>query len=114
MLDTLLLHFFLYCSALHRDLPSFPTRRSSDLRYARTSAICWRDIVPGLSSGIVVFVRSSISASVAPSKSAEDDDAGRQAGHDRSEEHTSELQSRVDLVCRLLLEKKNKDKRNTH
>src|SRR5690242_20949651 len=29
----------------------------------------------------------------------------------RSEEHTSELQSHVNLVCRLLLEKKNK---NTH
>src|SRR5690349_22432361 len=29
---------------------------------------------------------------------------------DRSEEHTSELQSRRDLVCRLLLEKKKKDK----
>src|SRR5438105_10317217 len=29
---------------------------------------------------------------------------------DRSEEHTSELQSRVDLVCRLLLEKKKKQK----
>src|SRR2546421_7236718 len=28
--------------------------------------------------------------------------------HQRSEEHTSELQSRSDLVCRLLLEKKNK------
>src|SRR5207247_8293913 len=28
------------------------------------------------------------------------------AGGPRSEEHTSELQSRVDLVCRLLLEKK--------
>src|SRR5207247_7708329 len=28
----------------------------------------------------------------------------------RSEEHTSELQSRVDLVCRLLLEKKKKNK----
>src|SRR5699024_12044847 len=27
---------------------------------------------------------------------------------DRSEEHTSELQSRFDLVCRLLLEKKKK------
>src|SRR5207247_9532384 len=27
----------------------------------------------------------------------------------RSEEHTSELQSRVDLVCRLLLEKKNRE-----
>src|SRR5699024_12228123 len=31
--------------------------------------------------------------------------------HDRSEEHTSELQSRFDLVCRLLLEKKNKSKK---
>src|SRR2546421_6332476 len=29
----------------------------------------------------------------------------------RSEEHTSELQSRSDLVCRLLLEKKKKKKR---
>src|SRR2546421_9134500 len=29
----------------------------------------------------------------------------------RSEEHTSELQSRSDLVCRLLLEKKKKTKR---
>src|SRR2546421_7846493 len=28
----------------------------------------------------------------------------------RSEEHTSELQSRSDLVCRLLLEKKKKNK----
>src|SRR2546421_7077737 len=28
--------------------------------------------------------------------------------HNRSEEHTSELQSRSDLVCRLLLEKKKK------
>src|SRR5260370_21793774 len=31
-------------------------------------------------------------------------DAG---GSDRSEEHTSELQSHLNLVCRLLLEKKN-------
>src|SRR5699024_11896915 len=30
----------------------------------------------------------------------------RRAVEDRSEEHTSELQSRFDLVCRLLLEKK--------
>src|SRR5260370_22790268 len=29
-------------------------------------------------------------------------------GPDRSEEHTSELQSHLNLVCRLLLEKKNK------
>src|SRR5450830_2055557 len=31
----------------------------------------------------------------------------------RSEEHTSELQSRFDLVCRLLLEKKKKTKSHT-
>src|SRR5690349_24240197 len=31
-----------------------------------------------------------------------------EAGRERSEEHTSELQSRRDLVCRLLLEKKNR------
>src|SRR5438874_10180517 len=31
-------------------------------------------------------------------------------GDERSEEHTSELQSRRDLVCRLLLEKKKKKK----
>src|SRR5947207_11935831 len=38
-----------------------------------------------------------------------------QAAHrdlDRSEEHTSELQSHSDLVCRLLLEKKKKDRSN--
>src|SRR2546422_7695737 len=32
----------------------------------------------------------------------------------RSEEHTSELQSRLHLVCRLLLEKKNKSRGLTH
>src|SRR5438874_6409972 len=34
--------------------------------------------------------------------------------HPRSEEHTSELQSRRDLVCRLLLEKKKKQKNKPH
>src|SRR5438105_15618648 len=43
-----------------------------------------------------------------------DEDAAAALGRDprgrpRSEEHTSELQSRVDLVCRLLLEKKKYD-----
>src|SRR2546430_4750308 len=32
----------------------------------------------------------------------------------RSEEHTSELQSQSNLVCRLLLEKKKKNKQNRH
>src|SRR2546421_1588322 len=35
------------------------------------------------------------------------------AGLERSEEHTSELQSRSDLVCRLLLEKKKNTCRRT-
>src|SRR5438105_9829454 len=43
----------------------------------------------------------SIHATVAP----------HSCGATRSEEHTSELQSRVDLVCRLLLEKKKKKKK---
>src|SRR2546422_7585893 len=34
--------------------------------------------------------------------------ACREAERQRSEEHTSELQSRLHLVCRLLLEKKKK------
>src|SRR5690606_41791481 len=34
------------------------------------------------------------------------------AQHERSEEHTSELQSRENLVCRLLLEKKKTTKNN--
>src|SRR2546429_1355817 len=40
---------------------------------------------------------------------------GEQEGldiHERSEEHTSELQSRLHLVCRLLLEKKKKKRDN--
>src|SRR5260370_8349653 len=36
--------------------------------------------------------------------------AGRRPAGERSEEHTSELQSHLNLVCRLLLEKKKKTK----
>src|SRR2546422_4118173 len=52
----------------------------------------------------------------------EEDDERRAAGgcearhrarKPRSEEHTSELQSRLHLVCRLLLEKKKKKKKQT-
>src|SRR2546429_7276890 len=38
--------------------------------------------------------------------------AARAVASCRSEEHTSELQSRLHLVCRLLLEKKNKKEEN--
>src|SRR5690349_23230655 len=53
------------------------------------------------------------SAAAAPNRSprqtvarATHDETGEQPDTPRSEEHTSELQSRRDLVCRLLLEKK--------
>src|SRR2546427_8670016 len=35
-------------------------------------------------------------------------------GNERSEEHTSELQSQSNLVCRLLLEKKKQNRRKTY
>src|SRR5690348_18120014 len=43
-----------------------------------------------------------------PDASAVDEGDPLAVGRDRSEEHTSELQSPVHLVCRLLLEKKKK------
>src|SRR5262249_59033485 len=58
--------------------PLFPTRRSSDLRTYR----------------------------LGPDKTAEVEDDTLGATAARSEEHTSELQSLTNLVCRLLLEKK--------
>src|SRR3712207_8685610 len=45
-----------------------------------------------------------------PDAAAEEQSEAQQQGETRSEEHTSELQSRQYLVCRLLLEKK----KNTH
>src|SRR3712207_8683162 len=54
-----------------------------------------------------------------PSDQAKPELVVARAGKPRSEEHTSELQSRQYLVCRLLLENKNKrinliHSRNTH
>src|SRR2546422_4432968 len=43
--------------------------------------------------------------------SASDGRTGSAGSGQRSEEHTSELQSRLHLVCRLLLEKKKKKKK---
>src|SRR2546427_8531167 len=40
--------------------------------------------------------------------------AGIPPNSGRSEEHTSELQSQSNLVCRLLLEKKKKKRKNQH
>src|SRR5438045_5885012 len=73
----------------HRDLHSFPTRRSSDLtvrsRKRRVSSRTISRTSTSRSGGSTVTARTV-----------------------RSEEHTSELQSLRHLVCRLLLEIKNK------
>src|SRR5437773_12324083 len=87
--------FFFYCSGDHRDLHSFPTRRSSDLLRELTE-IADKTVKVELerSSGVGdVRIVGGLLRAV------------------RSEEHTSELQSHHDLVCRLLLEKKKKNKK---
>src|SRR5207249_11043948 len=92
---TLILSLFLsfHCSAPHRHLHSFPTRRSSDLGTLAQAP-------PGRQGRDLPLV-------VLPEQGLPCARGGRQEG--RSEEHTSELQSRFDLVCRLLLEKKKKN-----
>src|SRR5690349_24143324 len=49
----------------------------------------------------------------APWSPLHEEDAKRPIRERRSEEHTSELQSRRDLVCRLLLEKKKQQEKHT-
>src|SRR5690348_18205297 len=78
--------FFFHCYGDPRDLHSFPTRRSSDLAGAAAHEPALKGPRP------------------------RDPDRRHRPdliAYDRSEEHTSELQSPVHLVCRLLLEKKN-------
>src|SRR5690606_41728645 len=100
--------------AVHLDLPSFPTRRSSDLVIDNLARL--------VDEHTVVYSMVGNAASPDNTKwynaraywydklreqiAAGDIDIPDQ---ERSEEHTSELQSREKLVCRLLLEKKNKN-----
>src|SRR5205807_10384217 len=83
MSNELLFIFFFYYSGDHQDLHSFPTRRSSDLGAERC------------------LERSHERHLYAPQLNR------LELQLPRSEEHTSELQSPCNLVCRLLLEKKN-------
>src|SRR5690606_41884527 len=86
----------------HRDLHSFPTRRSSDL--------CWS------SHSRLAPIRTHCTAS-RPIPRRGRTGSGRCTGcltNWRSEEHTSELQSRENLVCRLLLEKKKTPRKTLH
>src|SRR5699024_12231739 len=75
-----------------RPLHSFPTRRSSDL----VPCVLLLPAAHRPGAANPVFVPDCRTTEYTEYRS------------DRSEEHTSELQSRFDLVCRLLLEKKKK------
>src|SRR5205823_12702008 len=83
--------FLSSCLAAHRELHSFPTRRSSDLHGSG-----W--LGKGLGRRQAFLGCQRLLPLQLPF-----DDAQR-----RSEEHTSELQSLAYFVCRLLLEKKKK------
>src|SRR2546422_6673496 len=84
---------------------SCPCRRRRDHRWrspARPRLSCGRDTGEGAE-----IVREGLG------DAARIVDAYRHATQRRSEEHTSELQSRLHLVCRLLLEKKKKKRTTT-
>src|SRR5207248_11322268 len=89
--------FYLVIGAGHAFLPySFPTRRSSDLGCdvppSNTVKDAWRD-----------------SSKTRPANALELKSIPK-----RSEEHTSELQSPYELVCRLLLEKNKRPPTTDH
>src|SRR5437867_7902988 len=98
---SLSLYLFLLAPGDHFTLPSFPTRRSSDLEYRRTIDVArrlgcrWVRPAPREKGRPDLKILATFLAGRRPH---------------RSEEHTSELQSPYDLVCRLLLEKKKKTK----
>src|SRR5207248_9310083 len=95
-------------SALH----SFPTRRSSDLQRSWVPARTSNSTVAGprawSSRTAAQLQRIRPKASSNRSTCSSVCTAETVNTRHRSEEHTSELQSPYDLVCRLLLEKKKK------
>src|SRR5436309_12193760 len=96
------------CSEDRRDPHCFPTRRSSDL-----SALRFRKGAGMSAHGFENAVTERVYRWIVDNDLVHTRLLGRIGGRDaerdrdeRSEEHTSELQSRENLVCRLLLEKK--------
>src|SRR5690606_40917842 len=99
---------------VHQHPLSSPTRRSSDLSAASHASTCGlisvstnfatvrrRDSCSGVNC---MWFLPRFTRYLLP---VHGEKVARRAGRGRSEEHTSELQSREKLVCRLLLEKNN-------
>src|SRR5207249_11517325 len=104
------LSLFFSCDFTYHYLHSFPTRRSSDLLTIGHSTACflrWQRLTALIARRGNRFVRFRV-VGMGKDNSYRWGTMNAAAGRDdnRSEEHTSELQSRFDLVCRLLLEKK--------
>src|SRR5690606_39809173 len=102
--------YFSYVCADHRDTHSFPTRRSSDLErhspgHERAEALSGGTLEMN-ADGVFGQAFRSVAAGQFAANHGADDAMDVADGQRRSEEHTSELQSRENLVCRLLLEKK--------
>src|SRR5690554_7285628 len=94
--------FFFSDYVPHRDLHSFPTRRSSDLVMSQWKRK--RGNVRSSTRSARIRRRNPVADS-SPARTSRERETPSTA-ETRSEEHTSELQSRPHLVCRLLLEKK--------
>src|SRR5690554_7525087 len=96
----------------HRDLHSFPTRRSSDLgsceKYATRFCEQHEKHVCKNNSNQKYAARFDKQYKIEYAGKSNATSKYTARFFNRSEEHTSELQSRPHLVCRLLLEKKKK------
>src|SRR5207248_7442873 len=90
-----------YWSSALRPLRSFPTRRSSDLTRPILRRTRGRRGLAGRPA-----TGPWLTATSGPVGESTMGPGGTPGSWTRSEEHTSELQSPYDLVCRLLLEKK--------
>src|SRR5690606_42094067 len=103
---------FLSCYRAHSPPHSFPTRRSSDLRPSPRARCSFPRSRCRSGSNPINLPLPSIRTTDQPNRphlagSAKPEKSRRPPDFPlRSEEHTSELQSRENLVCRLLLEKK--------
>src|SRR5690606_41573321 len=92
-----------------RHLHSFPTRRSSDLTVTSNKPLLQMGIdrkIFNVDKNITSQGGSAVDVMKNVPSVNLDIDGNVTLRNNRSEEHTSELQSREKLVCRLLLEKK--------
>src|SRR5256884_911020 len=89
---------------------SIPPHHTGAPRDRQNSSICFACAYPPTRPSLMLMIRQAPMPRAASAWSGLWMHSSRQIGvFRRSEEHTSELQSRLHLVCRLLLEKIKKD-----